>query len=284
MKKLTRIRDLQLKANLIRQDLIKMLNEAGSGHTAGPLGLTEIFTALYFNILKHNPKQPNWELRDRLILSPGHVCPIRYATMAHAGYFPIKELSTLRKLGTRLQGHPSRTDLPGLELSTASLGQGLGVAAGMALTAKLKKQKHKIYCITSDGEHDEGSTWEAVTAAHKYKLDNLINIIDRNNIQISGFTHEVWPLEPLKEKYLAHGWKVFEINGHDFKQILSIFNQAQKIKNQPVCIISYNIPGKGVSFFENNYHWHGKTPNTEEMQKALKELQIAERKIRNGKS
>ena len=280
MKKLTKIKGLQLQANLIRQDLLKMLNVAGSGHTAGPLGLADLFTALYFNILKHNPKRPHWEQRDRLILSPGHVCPIRYTTMAHAGYFPIKELSTLRKIGTRLQGHPSRFDLPGLEFSTASLGQRLGTAVGMALGAKLKKQKHRVICITSDGEHDEGSTWEAVNAAHKYKLDNLINIIDRNNIQISGFTHDVWPLEPLKEKYESYGWKVFEINGHDFQQIISTVKKAKLVKNQPICIISYHIPGRGVSFFENDYHWHGKTPNTEELQKALAELQAEENKLK----
>ncbi|MFH0701233.1 MAG: transketolase [Candidatus Woesearchaeota archaeon] len=277
---MTKIKDLQLRANLIRQDLLKMLHAAGSGHTAGPLGLADLFTALYFNLLKHNPKQPQWEKRDRLILSPGHICPIRYATMAHAGYFPVKELITLRKLGTRLQGHPSRLDLPGVELATASLGQGLGVAVGMALAAKLKKQKHKVFCITSDGEHDEGSTWEAVTAAHKYRLDNLINIIDRNQIQISGFTHEVWPLEPLKEKYESFGWKVLEMNGHDFKQILSVIKKAEKVKKQSVCIISHNTPGKGVSFMENNYHWHGKTPNNEELQKALAELQAEEKRLR----
>ncbi|MFA6461214.1 MAG: transketolase [Candidatus Woesearchaeota archaeon] len=280
MKRLTNTKDLQLQANLIRQDLIRMLHEAGSGHTAGPLGLADLFTTLYFNLLKHNPKLPSWELRDRLILSPGHVCPIRYVTMAHTGYFPKTELLTLRKLGTRLQGHPSRKDLPGLEFSTASLGQGLGAAVGMALAAKLKKQKHYIYCITSDGEHDEGSTWEAVNAAHKYKLNNLINIIDRNNIQISGFTHNVWPLESLKEKYESYGWKVFEINGHEFKQIISVINQAKKSKDNPVCIISYNIPGKGVSFMEHDYHWHGKTPNDEETKKALKELQAEEQRLR----
>lgn len=280
MKRLTNIKELQLKANLIRQDLVKMLNRAGSGHTAGPLGLADLFTALYFNLLKQNPKDPHWELRDRLILSPGHVCPIRYVTMAHAGYFSVKELMTLRKLGTRLQGHPSRKDLPGLEFSTASLGQGLGAAVGMALAAKLKKQKHKIFCITSDGEHDEGSTWEAVNAANKYKLNNLINIIDRNNIQISGFTHEVWPLEPLKEKYESYGWKVLEMNGHDFKQIISTLKKAENVKKRPICIISHDIPGKGVSFFENNYHWHGKTPNEEETIKALAELKKEEKKLR----
>lgn len=273
MKRLTSIKELQLQANTIRQDLITMLSAAGSGHSAGPLGLVDIFTALYFNILNHNPKNPNWEQRDRLILSPGHVCPVRYATMAEAGYFPKKELITLRKLGSRLQGHPSRQDLPGIELATASLGQGLGVAVGMALAGKLKKQKHKVFCVTSDGEHDEGSIWEALTAAHKYKLDNLINIIDRNNIQISGFTHDVWPLEPLKAKYEAFGWKVFEIDGHDFRQIISTINAAKKVKNKSVCIIAKTIPGKGVSFMENNYHWHGKTPNAEEAKKALEELE-----------
>ena len=195
---LTSIKDLQLIANTIRQDIIRMLFAAGSGHPAGSLGLADIFTALYFNVMHHNPANPHWEQRDRLILSNGHVCPVRYATMARAGYFPISELATLRKLGSKLQGHPSRLDLPGVELATASLGQGLGVAVGIALAGKLKKQSHKIFCVSSDGEHDEGSTWEAIMAASKYKLDNLVNIIDRNNIQISGFTHDVWPLEPLK--------------------------------------------------------------------------------------
>jgi len=280
MKKISNLRELQLEANQIRQDIIRMLSTSGSGHTAGPLGLADLFTALYFNLLKHDPKRPHWEKRDRLVLSPGHVCPVMYVTLAHAGYFPLKELGTLRKLGTRLQGHPSRLDLPGIELSTASLGQGLGAAVGMALAAKVKKQKHKVFCITSDGEHDEGSTWEAVNAAHKYKLDHLINIIDRNNIQISGFTHEIWSLEPLKEKYESYGWKVFEINGHDFQQIISTIKKAQKFKEKPVCIISYNTPGKGVSFMENDYHWHGKAPNKEETQKALKELQAEAQRLK----
>ncbi len=273
MKKITSIKELQLKANTIRQDIITMLAEAGSGHSGGPLGLADIFTALYFNLLNHNPKQPGWEKRDRLILSNGHVCPVRYAAMARAGYFPISELATLRKLGSKLQGHPSRLDLPGLELSTASLGQGLGVAVGMALAAKLKKQKHKVYCITSDGEHDEGSTWEAINAAAKWKLNNLINIIDRNNIQISGYTNEIWPLEPLKKKYEAFNWKVFEVDGHNFKQIISAVNAAKKVKDKPVCIIAKIIPGKGVSFMENKFEWHGKAPNAEEAKKALAELE-----------
>ncbi len=271
MNNLTNIKDLRNKAASIRESIIKMLNTAGSGHPGGSLGLADIFTGLYFNVLKHNPKNPKWDKRDRLVLSNGHVCPVRYAAMAHSGYFPIKELMTLRKLGSKLQGHPSRMDLPGLELSTASLGQGLGTAVGMALAAKLDKKKHYIYCVTSDGEHDEGSTWEAVNAAAKYKLNNLINIIDRNNVQISGFTQKVWPLESLKKKYESYGWKVIEINGHDFKQIISAVGKAKKI-NGPVCIIAYTILGKGVSFMEHQPHWHGVAPNDEQMEKALFEI------------
>ncbi|MBU0460368.1 MAG: transketolase [Nanoarchaeota archaeon] len=276
MNKLT---NLKLKANLIRQDLLTMLNHAGSGHTAGPLGLVEIFTALYFKILKHNPKKHLWEKRDRLILSNGHVCPVRYTTMAHAGYFPVKELTTLRKLNSRLQGHPSRVDLPALELSAASLGQGLGVSVGMALAAKLKKQKQTIYCLSSDGEHDEGSTWEAINAAAKWNLNNLINIIDRNNIQISGYTQDVWPLKSLKAKYESFGWKVYEINGHSFQQIFSTIKKAKQF-NGPVCIIAFTVPGKGITFMEHEYAWHGKAPNKEELTRALLELKEERRKIK----
>jgi transketolase len=277
-KRIITIKDLKLMANQLRQDVIGMLYHAKSGHPAGSLGMAEIFTALYFNILEHNPKKPLWKKRDRLILSNGHICPVRYAAMAQSGYFFHKELKTLRKLNSRLQGHPSRVDLPAVELSTASLGQGLGVAVGMALAAKLNKQHHALYCISSDGEHDEGSTWEAVNAADKFKLDNCINIIDRNNIQISGYTKDVWPLEPLKEKYLAHNWKVFEINAHDFKQIIFTIKKAKTI-NRPVCIIAYNTPGKGVSFMENKFKWHGKAPDKEEAIKALIELSRERKKL-----
>lgn len=275
--KVTNIKELKLIANSIRKDIISMLYHAGSGHSAGSLGLAEIFAAFYFNILKHNPKKPMWKSRDRLILSNGHVCPVRYAAMAKAGYFHKNELLTLRKLNSKLQGHPHRLDVPALELSTASLGQGLGVSVGMALGAKLNKQKHTVYCVSSDGEHDEGSTWEAINAAHKYKLNNLINIIDCNNIQISGFTHEVWPLESLKKKYEAFNWKVFEINGHDFGQIISTIKKAKKV-NRPACIIAYVIPGKGVSFMENQYKWHGKAPKDAQALQALLELE-KERKL-----
>src|SRR3989339_1764555 len=278
MKKITQIKELKLKANSLRQEVIKMLCHSGSGHSAGPLGLAEIFTALYFNLLKHSPKKPLDKNRDRLILSNGHVCPIRYAAMAEAGYFPKKELLTLRKMGSRLQGHPHRLDIPALEVSTASLGQGLGVAIGMALAAKLDKQNHKIYCLSSDGEHDEGSTWEAINAAQKYKLDNLINIIDRNYIQLSGNTEEIWPIENLRKKYEAFNWAVIEIDGHDFQEIISAVELAKKIK-QPVCIIAKIIPGKGVSFMEKQYQWHGKTPNKEQSIQAILELEKERKKI-----
>lgn len=271
MKKLTDVKDLKLMANTIRQDIIRMLVKAGSGHSAGPLGMADVFTALYFNILNHDPKKPLALNRDRLILSNGHICPVRYAAMARAGYFPVKELATLRKYRSRLQGHPSRENFPPLEAATGSLGQGVGIAVGMALAAKLDKKKHHIYCVTSDGEHDEGSTWEAINAAQKYKLDNLIFILDRNHIQISGFTQDVWPLESLKAKYKAFNWEVIVINGNDFKQILDAAKKAKKSR-KPVIIIAKVIPGKGVSFMENKYEWHGKAPDEEQAEKALSEL------------
>lgn len=279
MKKLTNIKDLKLMANTIRQDIIRMLVKAGSGHSAGPLGMADVFTALYFNILKQNPKKPLAPDRDRVILSNGHICPVRYAAMARAGYFPVKELLTLRKFGSRLQGHPSRENYPPLEAATGSLGQGVCIAVGMALAAKLDKKKHFVYCITSDGEHDEGSTWEAINAASKYKLDNLIFILDRNHIQISGFTRKVWPLEPLKSKYLAFNWNVIIINGHDFRQILDAVKNAKKSK-KPVIIIANVVPGNGVSFMENKPEWHGKAPDEVQAKRALDELELERAKIR----
>ncbi|MDP3733314.1 MAG: transketolase, partial [Candidatus Daviesbacteria bacterium] len=209
------IHKLEEKANLIRQDIIKMLLEAGSGHSAGPLGMADIFTALYFNVLNHDSTKPDWQERDRLVLSNGHICPVLYATLAHAGYFPVSELKTLRKLGTRLQGHPHRGVLPGIETTSGPLGSGLSQACGMALAGLMDKKKWWVYCLTSDGEHDAGNTWEAVMFAGKNKLNNLTVIIDRNNIQIDGFTEGVMPLEPLKEKYEAFGWYVLEIDGHN---------------------------------------------------------------------
>lgn len=275
------IHKLEERANLIRQDIIQMLLEAGSGHSAGPLGMADIFTALYFHILNHDPKNPNWEDRDRLILSNGHICPVRYATMAHAGYFPISELQTLRKLGSRLQGHPHRTSLPGLETTSGPLGSGLSQSCGLALAAKIDQKKWRVICLMSDGEQEEGNTWEAVMLAGKYKLNNLTALIDRNNIQIDGFTENIMPLEPLREKYEAFGWHVLEIDGHNIEEIIDGFNQAKAIFEKPTVIIAHTIPGKGVDFMENKFEWHGKPPNKDEARLALAQLRTLQGKIRS---
>jgi len=273
------VKKLEEAANTIRQDIIKMLVEAGSGHSAGPLGMADIFTALYFQVLNIDPKNPNDPNRDRLVLSNGHICPVLYATMAHAGYFPVSELNTLRKLGTRLQGHPHRLALPGLETTSGPLGSGLSQACGMALAAKMDNLGWRVYCLLSDGEHDEGNLWEAVMLASKYKLNNLTAIIDRNNIQIDGFTEDVMPLDSLKEKYEAFGWYVIEIDGHNFDMIVDACNQAKAIFEKPTIIIAHTIPGKGVDFMENKYEWHGKLPNAEEAKTALHELRTLQGKI-----
>lgn len=264
--------ELKIKANLIRQDIIRMLLEAGSGHSAGPLGMADIFTALYFNILKHDPKNPEWEERDRLFLSNGHICPVRYAAMAHAGYFPIEELMTLRKLGSRLQGHPERLRLPGVETTSGPLGSGLAQASGYAYASRMDKRSYHVYCICSDGEHDEGNHWEAAMFCGKYKLANLTVIVDRNNIQIDGFTEDVMPLEPLVDKYKAFGWSVITIDGHNFQEIIDVCEEAGKVDTSPTVILAKTIPGKGVSFMENKFEWHGKPPNADEAAKALSEL------------
>ena len=275
------IHKLEEKAVLIREDIIKMLLEAGSGHSAGPLGMADVFTALYFNVLNHDPAKPDWEDRDRLVLSNGHICPVLYATLAHAGYFPVSELKTLRKLGTRLQGHPHRSALPGLETTSGPLGSGLSQVCGMALAGLMDKKKWWVYCLTSDGEHDAGNTWEAIMFAGKNKLNNLTVIIDRNNIQIDGFTENIMPLEPLKQKYEAFGWHVLEIDGHNFEEIIDSCNKAKTIYNQPVCIIAHTIPGKGVDFMEKDYKWHGMPPDEKQAKQALHELRTLQGKIRS---
>ncbi len=263
---------LQIIANDIRQDIIKILVEAGSGHSAGPLGMADVFTALYFQILNIDPENPTWKDRDRVVLSNGHICPVWYATLAAAGYFPKEELLTLRKIDSRLQGHPHFGSLPGVENTGGPLGQGLSQAAGMALAAGMNHQKHHIYCLMSDGEHDEGQTWEAVLFAGKYKIHNLTAIMDRNNIQIDGMTENIMPLEPVKEKYESFGWHVIEIDGHNFEQIIDACNLAKAIVEKPVMIIAHTIPGKGVDFMEYDYLWHGKPPKPDEAKLALKEL------------
>ena len=265
-------KELEKKANTIRQDLIKMLLVAGSGHSAGPLGMADIFTALYFKVLKHNPKKPNWGRRDRLILSNGHIVPIRYVTMAHAGYFPKKELATLRQFGTRLQGHPNRLDLPGLEATSGPLGQGTSISVGMAIAAKMDRKKHMVYCLASDGELNEGQSWEAFLLAAKNKLNNYTLVIDRNNIQIDGYTEDIMPLDPLREKFESFGFHVIEINGHNMEEIIDAFELSKSIYERPVVIIAHTIPGKGVSFMENEPSWHGIPPNAKEAKQALREL------------
>ncbi len=270
-----RIKELAVQANEIRKSIIEMLLEAKSGHTAGPLGMTDIFTLFYFHILKHDPKNPEWAERDRLVLSNGHICPVFYATMAHAGYFEKEELKTLRKFGSRLQGHPHREYLPFVENSSGPLGSGLSQAAGMALADKIdgKEKDRFIYCFMSDGELDEGNSWEGIMLAGKHKLHNLIAIIDRNNIQIEGVTEDIMPLEPLADKWRAFNWHVIEVSGHDFKALNEAVEEAQTIFEKPTVIIAHTIPGKGVKSFERNYKWHGKPPNKEEAAMALKELE-----------
>ncbi len=274
------IHQLEEKANEIRQDIIKMLLEAGSGHSAGPLGMADIFTAFYFNILNHDPKNPEWEERDRLFLSNGHICPVRYVAMAHSGYFPIEELKTFRKLGTRLQGHPERTKLPGVETTSGPLGSGLAQASGYAYAARMDKKRFWVYCICSDGEHDAGNHWEAVLFAGKYKLSNLIVVVDRNNIQIDGHTEDVMPLEPLVEKYEAFGWHVLHVDGHNIVEFTDAVGHAKSEYGKPSVIIAHTIPGKGVDFMEWNPAWHSKPPNPEEAKKALHQLRTLGGKIK----
>jgi transketolase len=281
--------ELEEKAVQARELLIPMLVEAKSGHSAGPLGMADIFTAFYFHILKHNPEDPNWPDRDRLILSNGHIVPIRYVSMAQAGYFPIDELKTLRKINSRLQGHPHRTTLPGLETTSGPLGEGLSQGIGIALAARLDKKDYRTYVITGDGEHDEGNIWEAIMFAGKLKLNNLTVVVDRNNIQIDGFTEDVLPLESMKAKYEAFNWHVIEVDGNNIRSFVDAVGQAQAIYEKPTVIIAHTIPGKGVDFMENDYRWHGVPPDLQDVsgappkgqqaKKALDELRTLQGKI-----
>ncbi len=276
-----KLKFLEEMANRLRQDVIEMVSHAGSGHIAGPLGLAEIVATFYFHILNYDPKQPDWPNRDRLVVSNGHVCPVIYAAMARAGYFPLNELKTLRRLNARLQGHPHRTALPGLETTSGPLGSGISQAAGMALAARLDNKKHRIYCITSDAEHEEGNTWEAVMFVAKYRLSNLTVVIDRNNIQIDGFTENVMPLEPLRQKYEAFNWQVLDIDGHNIQEFVDAIAEAQAIFEKPTVIIAHTIPGKGVSFMERDYLWHSKPFKAGEAEQALKELRTLHGKIQS---
>lgn len=276
-----KIKQLELKANEIRQSIIEMLVEAGSGHTAGPLGMADIYAALYFHVLNHDPKNPEMADRDRLILSNGHTCPVRYAAMAHAGYFPVEELLTLRKLDSRLQGHPERERLPGLETTSGPLGSGLGQAVGMALAARMDGAKWRTYCLMSDGEQDEGVLWESVMLAGKYRLSNLTGVIDRNNIQIDGMTEDVMPLESIRAKYASFNWHVLEVDGHNIEAFVDAVQEAKAIYEKPTVIIAHTIPGKGIKEIEFDYKWHGIPPKPEEARQFLHELRTLRGKIQS---
>jgi transketolase len=278
------VKALMLRAEDVRESVIKMLLEAKSGHTAGPLGMADIFTCLYFRILNHNPEHPGWKERDRVVLSNGHIVPVLYATMAHAGYFSVSELKTLRRFGSRLQGHPHREALPGLETTSGPLGCGLSQAIGMALADKVDKHKPEryIYCLMGDGEMNEGQVWESLLLLGKYKLRNIVSIIDRNTIQIDGFTEDVLPLESLKDKLESFNLHVIEIDGHDIRDIIRGIGTAKSSIDKPTVIIAHTIPGKGVPAFEGDYKWHGVPPNEEQAKQALHDLRTMRGKITHG--
>jgi transketolase len=273
---------LELMANRLREDVIRTVSDARSGHIGGPLGMADIFATLYFHLLNHNPKKPDWPDRDRVVLSNGHICPVLYSALAHAGYFPVDELKTLRLVNSRLQGHPHRKSLPGVETTSGPLGSGLSQAIGMALAARLDNKKYHTYCLMSDGEHQEGNTWEAVMFAGKNRLSNLIGIVDRNNIQIDGNTEDIMPLEPFRQKYESFNWHVIEINGHNFEQIVDAVAEAKVIYEKPTLIIAHTIAGYGVSFMEGDYTWHSKPFKAGEAQKALDELKVLAEEFKGG--
>ena len=282
MSKTLTIEELEIKAEEIREDIIRMLEKAGSGHSAGPLGLADIFTALYFSVLKHDPAKPDWKERDILLLSNGHCVPVRYATMAHAGYFEKSELMTLRQFGSRLQGHPERLKLPGLENTSGPLGCGLSQACGMSLAMRMNNDNFRwIYVVLGDGEQDEGNIWEAAMLAAKYKLHNIVAVTDRNNIQIDGPTEQIMPLEDLRSKWEAFGWYVIEVDGNNIEAFIDACSMARAIVEKPVMIIAHTVPGKGVDFMEYDFHWHGKPPDHEQAKIALKEIRTLKGKIKS---
>ena len=267
------ISDLEEKCRLMRRDLLIMLNAAGSGHPGGSLSSMEIMAALYMAVMKHDPKNPSWDGRDYFFLSKGHVCPTLYTVMSYCGYFPPEELLTLRKLNSRLQGHPHRLKLDGLEASCGSLGQGLSIANGVALSLKLDKKNNRVFCLLGDGEVQEGQVWEAAMTAAHYRLDNVCAIVDYNNLQIDGFVEDVMGIGDIREKFHSFNWNVIEADGHDIGDILKAYNKAIQYKHKPSVVIAWTVKGKGVSFMENVAGWHGKVPNNDELQKALKELE-----------
>lgn len=273
MNKRPDVEKLKKIAKEIRIDILKMLTEAGSGHTGGSLSSVEILTALYFYKLRHDPKNPGWEDRDRFLLSKGHVCPALYAALAAAGYFPKQELLTLRKLGSRLQGHSQKGSVPGVEISSGSLGQGLSIANGMALAMKLDGRQSRIYCLMGDGETHEGQVWEAAMTSSHYKLDNVCAVVDYNKFCIDGRIEDIMGLEPYADRWRSFGFNAIEVkDGHDLNQLMDAYDEAEKIKGKPSLIIAHTIKGKGVSFIENRCEWHGIAPNKEQLEKALEEL------------
>ena len=276
------IQKLEKQANKNRQHVVEMIYHAESGHPGGSLSATDIITALYFHIMRHNPEDMAWADRDRFVLSKGHACPALYACLAENGYFPVKELETLRKLGSRLQGHPDMHKTPGIEVSTGSLGQGIGVAVGMAMAGKLDRKQYRIYCLIGDGESQEGSVWEAMMAGAHYKLDNLTAFLDRNQLQIDGPTERIMGLEPLEEKFKAFGWNVIQINGHNMREILSAVDEAKSTVGRPTIILAHTIKGKGVSFMEGSLAFHGKAPKKDEYDLAMKELKEEAKRLEQG--
>jgi transketolase len=267
-----KLRHLKSVSLAIRQDIVRMVSEAGSGHPGGSLSIADIVTVLFFDVMKHDPADHCWDGRDRFILSKGHACPAVYAALAESGYFPKDELLTLRKMGSRLQGHPDMRKLPGLEASTGSLGQGLSIASGIALAMKMDKKPNRVFCIMGDGELDEGQIWEAAMTAAHYRLDNLCGIVDRNGLQIDGNTDEVKTLEPLSDKWRSFGWNVIEVDGHNLRELSDAMNRFRHTHFRPTVIIAHTIKGRGVSFMENQVGWHGKAPSPEQAKAALQEL------------
>ncbi len=267
------VKEMEALAKRIRRHIISMIGKAGSGHPGGSLSAVEIVTTLYFKVLRHKPQDPQWSDRDRFILSKGHAAPMLYAILAECGYLPVEELTTLRQMDSRLQGHTDRTVTPGVEMSAGALGQGLSFATGVALAGRLNSQQYRVYVLLGDGECDEGQVWEAAMAAAHFKVDNLAAIVDNNGQQIDGWNRDVMNLEPFNKKWEAFGWRVIEVDGHNFTQLIKAFDRAKQVKGQPTVIIAHTIKGKGVSFMENNPDFHGKAPNATEMEIALKELE-----------
>jgi len=265
--------EMEATAKRLRRHIITMTGKAGSGHPGGSLSAVEILTALYFKVLRHKPSDPQWTDRDRFILSKGHAAPLLYATLAECGYFPVAELTTLRQMDSRLQGHTDRTITPGVEMSAGALGQGLSFGIGVALAGRLDEQNYRVYVLLGDGECDEGQVWEAAMAAAHFKVDNLAAIVDNNGQQIDGWNRDVMNLDPFPRKWETFGWKVIEVDGHSIPQLLNAFGRAKQVKGQPTVIIAHTIKGKGVSFMENNPDFHGTAPNAIEVDLALKELE-----------